>query len=320
MIDRAARTPRAPGLFLPAVILISSLALGGCGRLAEQIDAADTGTPQPPAVGTLPPAEGTPTPLPSAPASSPTTAPAVPDPTPGTEVPSPEESPQLSLTQNQQGLPAEVKQACRLLLAAAVPDRLAPKEAGSCVGAAMRAGSGAVQVLTTRASGLPAGEHTADLNTAPEFGLALRNEEHGVQIIVSGGRGYLLTRHGGVAADPEGGPEERFAAVLVEAASATADPAALGALLAGSGEFLVTPGAERGGMLYTRISAVSGPELQGVRMTTFELWLDELFRPAHISLSGSENEIATSVNAAFSQWGSPRTITPPALADLRGLR
>jgi hypothetical protein len=141
-----------------------------------------------------------------------------------------------------------------------------------------------------------------------------------VQVIVSGGRGYLLTRQGGVAADPEGGPEERFAAVLVEAASATADPGAVGALLADSGEFLVQPAVERDGMLHTRISAVSGPELQGVRMTTFELWLDELFRPAYLALAGSDNEIRTTVDARYSQWGSPQTITPPALADLRGLR
>jgi hypothetical protein len=132
--------------------------------------------------------------------------------------------------------------------------------------------------------------------------------------------GYLLTPKGGTPADADGGPEERFAAVLVEAASATADPAAVGALLADSGEFLVTPRSERDGMLYTRLSAVSGPGLQGVKMATLDIELDELMRPAHLSISGFEHEILTSVEVGFSDWGTPQVITPPALAQLGGLR
>ncbi len=296
-----------------ALLLGAAVALSGCGRLAEQIDAAESWPPTAPAAGpfaTAPVQTPSPAPVTTAPVPS-----AAPKPTPA-----PTKAPELSLTQSQQSLPPEVVKACGALLTATLPERLPAAEAGACVEASMRAGTGALQTLSTRATGLPAGEHTAVLSTAPEFGLHLRNEEHGVEIVVSGGEGYLLTPKGGTPADAEGGPEERFAAVLVEAASATADPAAVGALLADSGEFRVTPRSERDGMLYTRLSAVSGPELQGVKMATLDIEIDELMRPAHLSLSGFEHEILTSVELGFSDWGTPQVIEPPALAQLGGLR
>ncbi len=299
---------------MAAVLLLgAAVALSGCGRLAEQIDAAESPPPTAPAVG----------PLATAPVQTPSPAPATTAPVPSaapTPAPPPTKAPELSLTQSQQSLPAEVVKACDALLTGTLPERLPAAEAGACVEASMRAGTGALQTLSTRATGLPAGEHTAALSTAPEFGLHLRNEEHGVEIIVSGGEGYLLTPKGGTPADAEGGPEERFAAVLVEAASATADPAAVGALLKDSGEFLVTPRSERDGMLYTRLSAVSGPELQGVKMATLDIELDELMRPAQISISGFEHEILTSVEVGFSDWGTLQAVTPPPLAQLGGLR
>ncbi|MHA7262312.1 hypothetical protein ACX80W_03800 [Arthrobacter sp. TMN-37] len=311
--------PKAPGArtvpVAAALLLGAAIALSGCGRLPEQIDAAQSQPPTAPAAGPLAPAPvqtPTPSPAPVTAAPSPSAAPA--------PAPPPTQAPELSLTQSQQSLPDDVRRACANLLTGTLPERLPAGEAGACVEAAMRAGTGALQTISTRATGLPAGEHTAALSTAPEFGLHLRNEEHGVEIIVSGGEGYLLTPEGGTTADPEGGPEERFAAILVEAASATTDPAAVRALLADSGEFLLEPAAERDGMLYTRLSAVSGPELQGVRMSTFTLELDELLRPAHLSLGGVEHEILTSVEATFSQWGTPQAIAPPALARLDGLR
>ncbi len=297
-----------------ALLLGAAVVLTGCGRLAEQIDAAESQPPTAPAAGPLITAPVAPPPAPATTAPAPS---ATPTPTPA---PAPTKAPELSLTQSQQSLPAEVVKACGALLTGTLPERLPAPQAGACVEASMRAGAGALQTLSTRATGLPAGEHTAALSTAPEFGLHLRNEEHGVEIIVSGGEGYLLTPKGGTPADPKGGPEERFAAVLVEAASATADPAAVGALLADSGGFLVTPRSERDGMLYTRLSAVSGPELQGVKMATLDIELDELMRPAHLSISGFEHEILTSVEVKFSDWGTPQIIKPPALAQLGGLR
>ncbi len=297
-----------------ALLLGAAVALSGCGRLAEQIDAEASQTPTAPAAGPLATAQVAPSPGPATTAPAPSAAPA---PAPA---PPPTKAPELSLTQSQQSLPPEVVKACGALLAGTLPERLPAAEAGACVEASMRAGTGALQTLSTRATGLPAGKHTAALSTAPEFGLHLRNEEHGVEIVVSGGLGYLLTPKGGTPADAEGGPEERFAAVLVEAASATADPAAVGALLADSGEFLVTPRSERDGMLYTRLSAASGPELQGVKLATLDIEIDELMRPAHLSLSGFEHEILTSVELGFSDWGTPQVIKPPALAQLGGLR
>ncbi|RJU00162.1 hypothetical protein D6T65_12345 [Arthrobacter frigidicola] len=308
------KAPGARTVPVAAVLLLgAAVALSGCGRLAEQIDAAESPLPTAPAAG----------PLATAPVQAPPPAPATTAPVPSaapTPAPPPTKAPELSLTHSQQSLPAEVVKACGALLTGTLPERLPAAEAGACVEASMRAGIGALQTLSTRATGLPAGEHIAAVSTAPEFGLHLRNEEHGVEIIVSGGEGYLLTPKGGTPADAKGGPEERFAAVLVQAASATADPAAVGALLKDSGEFLVTPRSERDGMLYTRLSAVSGPELQGVKMATLDIELDELMRPAHLSISGFEHEILTSVEVGFSDWGTPQAITPPALAQLGGLR
>lgn len=205
-----------------------------------------------------------------------------------------------------------VQQACGWLLTPGTEGPMPAAEAAGCVAEAMKAGGGALQTMETNASGLPAGSHTAEIRTSPGFALHFKNEEHRVEIVVVDGSSWLITPDGEVKADSAGSPEEKYAALLVEAAGLVSDPAAVSALITDSGDFRVEHGAERNGIAYTKISALSGPTVQGVKMGSFDIWLDDLYRPVHVELAGNENEILTTISATFEDWGRDTVIRPPA--------
>jgi hypothetical protein len=302
VIDRAARTPRAPGLFLPAVIVIAPWPWAAADGSREQIDAADTGTPQPPAVGTLT-GGGDADPAALSAASSPTTAHSGSGPDPPDPVPSPTESPQLSLTQNQQGC-RRVKQACRLLLGSRRPERwprrkpapVSGRNAGRLQGAVQVPDDEGLRAAGGRTYGRP--EHRPGVRP----GAAQRGARE---------CSHRQRRQGGTSSPgaAEWPPIRKGAPRSASPRSwwrrprhrRSRRPSAPAGGLRGVPR---QPRAERDGMLHTRISAVSGPELQGVRMTTFEL--------CSMSCSGPPRQPGRigqrnphDVDARYSQVGEP---------------
>ena len=105
------------------------------------------------------------------------------------------------------GMAESVQDACRFLLRG---DSGEFTGAADCVAAAMEAGTGAEQKVTTTASWLPPGTYTMAFRTAPEFAMELISADGELEISISGGSRTLRTPDSVVSADSAGGAEETY--------------------------------------------------------------------------------------------------------------
>ncbi|MFJ7749551.1 hypothetical protein ACIQXM_06290 [Arthrobacter sp. NPDC097144] len=267
------------------------LALAACGPTAEQSAARQM-------------ASVSPAPAPSVPVRR-TSAPALPAPLPApTPTPTPEPL-KVGVTGNQEGMPQPVQDACQFLLrrdTASFP----AAEAGDCLRAAMIAGSGATQTLTTASSWIPPGTHTMQFTTAPEFSLRLEDSGLGLKITAGAGGGSVDTGGGRVSANTSGTPEEVYAAVLSRAAELTANPDRVAELLQESDSLTVDYGAVLDGAARTKISGHRPADAEAGDMmpTSVTLWLDDFYRPVRFELSAQTRGITSSITADNTGWGS----------------
>lgn len=267
------------GLCLAALVPV----LAGCGPTAEQFEARQS-APQPRTT--------------SGPAAPPAPAPPSPEPEPS---PSSSEPVAVQVSGEQAGMAPQVQESCQWLLrrdAAPFPG------AGACVSAAMVAGLGARQTVTTTASWLPPGTYSMEFRTAPGFGMILDGQEGDLRISVDGPARTLRTGEAEVTADPGGGPEEAYAAVLVDAAELTANPERLGRLLDSAGPAAIDYGADLDGVPVTKVTGVLKPQEPGGFSGSVVLLLDELYRPLLIEYAGTTRGIASSIRASVTGWGS----------------
>lgn len=270
-----------------------SLTLAACGPTAEQSAARQL-------------ASASPAPVPSAPVRQ-ASAPALPAPLPApapTPTPTPEPL-KVGVTGNQEGMPQPVQDACQFLLrrdTASFP----AAEAGDCLRAAMIAGAGATQTLTTASSWIPQGTHTMRFTTAPEFSLSLEDRDLGLKITAGAGGSSVDTGGGRVSANTSGTPEEEYAAVLSRAAELTANPDRVAELLQDSDSLTVDYGAVLDGAARTKISGHRPADAEAGDMmpTSVTLWLDDFYRPVRFELSAQTRGITSSITADNTGWGS----------------
>ncbi len=238
-----------------------------------------------------------------------TSAPAPPAPVPQqakvrTAEPEPTATPepmQVSVSGAQAGMAESVQEACQFLLRR---DTGGFDGAGNCVAAAMEAGTGAEQKVTTTASWLPPGTYTMQFRTAPAFAMELRSADGELEISVSENGRTLRTGESTASADASGGAEETYAAVLADAAELTANPDRLRGLVEGAGPARVEYGVDYLGSPATRLTAVVEPQNPGDFAGSIVLTLDDLYRPLLVDYSGSTRGISTSIRAEISGWGS----------------
>ena len=284
--------PRPPFRLLPpAIVLAAAMTLTSCGPTAEQVEARQSASGAASA-----PAAPRPRPAPPIPEEA---APPAPEP------PSTPEPLRVGVSGTQAGMPAPVQEACQFLLrrdAAVMP----AAEAGACVRAGMTAGGGGTQTLTTASSWLPQGDHTVEFTTAPDFSLTLDNRELDLRITAGTGGGSVDTGGGRVTADPEGTPEEAYAAVLSSAAELTVNPEKVAALLGGSTGLDVDYDAVLGGAARTRISGIRAAGADDMMPTGITLWLDEYYRPVRFELTGQTRGISSAITAVNTAWSPQR--------------
>ncbi|MBD8043711.1 hypothetical protein H9638_07780 [Arthrobacter sp. Sa2BUA2] len=217
------------------------------------------------------------------------------------EPPPPSAPLQVGVSGAQTGMAADVQDACQWLLrrdTAGFPD------AGSCVSAAMVAGAGARQSLTTSASWLPPGTYSMDFRTAPGFSMELNSQDGDLEITVDGASRTLRTGDAAVAANADGGAEEAYAAVLVDAAELTANPDRLRSLLESARPALPEYDSEHNGVPVTKLTAVIEATEPGGFTGSLVLLLDDLYRPLLIEYTGTTRGIHSSVRASVTGWRS----------------
>ena len=215
-----------------------------------------------------------------------------------TTVPEPIE---VTVSGAQADMASAVQQACQFLLR---QDPGAFDGAADCLAAAMEAGKGAEQKVTTTASWLPPGTYTMAFRTAGGFAMELKSADGELGISVAGGTRTLRTADSEVRADSSGGAEETYAAVLADAAELTANPERLRALLQTANPAQVDYGVDYQGAPATRLTAVIEPENPGDFAGAVVLTLDELYRPLLIEYSGINRGISTSIRAEITGWGA----------------
>ncbi|MCC3269332.1 hypothetical protein MUG94_08910 [Arthrobacter gengyunqii] len=284
--------PAAARASRPAIVVFlvaAALTVTSCGPTAEQARARE--------VVSSSPAAPVPTLLPTV-APEPVTAPTA------TATPTPEPL-KVGVTGNQAGMPQPVQDACQFLLRRD-PARMPAGEAGDCVGAAMTAGTGAIQTLTTSSSWIPQGTHTVDFTTAPEFSLTLENPELGLRVTSGAGGGSVDTGSGSVSANASGTPEEAYAAVLAQAAELTVNPDRVAEMLGGTESLEVDYDAVLNGAVRTKISGYRSVDAAADDMMPagVTLWLDDWYRPVRFELTGQTRGIASSITAVNSAWAS----------------
>lgn len=301
------RTRPGTVLALCAALL---LPLSACGPTAEQLRERAASPSAPPPVRTAPPR--TPDPAPPPPGPVPESAGAAPA--------------RVGVAGSQAGMPPDVQDACQWLLRRD-PEPLPGPEAGTCVAAAITAGGGGVQALSTGTSWLPAGDYTVRFGTVPGFAMVLQSQEPGSAVpgsAVPGSAGPAgleieirgdsrVLRQGGedVPADPQGSPEQAYAAVLADAAELTVRPERVAAMLAAAETVEVEYGALLAGSGYTLISGSFSADGSGdpasstvIPEGTFSLYLDDYYRPARIEIAGLNQGIPSRLTAVNTQWGT----------------
>lgn len=286
--------PAADRMLRPgAVVLLltAAMALTSCGPTAEQMRARESVTASSSA---------------SVPAPRPAAVPApVTAPTPAATAATPPEPLKVGVAGNQEGMPQPVQDACQFLLrrdSASFP----AAEAGDCLHAAMTAGAGATQTLTTASSWIPQGTHTVRFTTAPKFSLILEDSDLGLKITAGEGGASVDTGGGRVSANASGTPEEEYAAVLSRAAELTTNPDRVAELLHDSDSLTVDYGAVLDGAVRTRISGHRPADAEAGDMmpTSVTLWLDDFYRPVRFELSAQTRGITSSILADNTGWGS----------------
>lgn len=208
---------------------------------------------------------------------------------------------QVSVSGAPAGMAESVQDACRFLLRG---DSGEFTGAADCVAAAMEAGTGAEQQVTTTASWLPPGTYTMQFRTAPEFAMELRSADGQLHISVSGAGRTLRTGESKTSADPSGSAEEAYAAVLADAAELTAHPDRLRSLVQTAGSVRAEYGVLYQGAPATRLTAVVEPVNPGDFAGSIVLTLDDLYRPLLIDYAGTTRGISTSIRAEITGWGS----------------
>ena len=267
---------------IAALCLAALLPTAACGPTAEQLEArqATQGASASASVPAVPQQAQVRTAEPEPPPSSPPL--------------------QVGVSGAQVGMAADVQDACQWLLRR---DTAPFPEAGSCVSAAMVAGAVARQSLTTTASWLPPGTYTLEFQTAPEFSMELKSQDGKLEISVDGATRSLRTGDSSVAANADGGAEEAYAAVLVDAAELTANPDRLRKLLESARPALPEYDSEYNGVPATKLTAVIDAAEPGGFAGSVVLLLDDLYRPLFIEYTGTTRGIHTSIRASVTDWG-----------------
>ena len=208
---------------------------------------------------------------------------------------------QVTVSGAQAGMAEPVQEACQFLLRQEQGEFAG---AADCVAAAMEAGAGAEQKVTTTASWLPPGTYTIAFRTAGEFAMELKSADGGLEISVAGGTRTLRTADSEVRADSSGGAEETYAAVLADAAELTANPERLRSLVRTANPAGVEYGVDYQGAPATRLTAVVEPKNPGDFAGSIVLTLDDLYRPLLVEYAGTNRGISTSIRAEISGWGA----------------
>lgn len=294
MESRAFRTPGlalglAAALFLP---------LTACGPTADQLSAREESASASPLPSRTAPART----VPPSPAGTPVPAPATPT------APA-----RVGVTGSQIGMPEPVQDACQWLLRRET-EPMPAAEAGDCLAAAMTAGGGAVQVLETETSWLPTGTYTVAFATAPEFALELESKELDVRVSIREGRRELREAGTAITANPDGTPEESYAAVMADAAELTVRPERMAGMVAAAGQVEVSYAQPLDGALLTRISGsldtadpTAAPDSASrveIPAGSFTVFLDDYYRPVRIEILGLNQGISSRITAVNSQWGT----------------
>lgn len=283
---------RAPRPGAVVFLVTAALALTACGPTAEQARER--------AVISASPADPAPPVQRPSPAQVPTM---VPEPAP-TPTPTPEPL-KVGVAGSQLGMSQPVQDACQFLLRRD-PARMPAEEAGECIKAAMTAGTGGTQTLTTSSSWIPEGTHTVEFTTAPDFSLVLESPDTGLRVTAGAGGGSVDTGGGKVSANESGTPEESYAAVLAHAAELTVNPDRVAEMLGTAGSFEVDYSAVLDGTVRTKITGHRTVDAAADDMTPagITLWLDDWYRPVRFELTGQTRGIASSITADNGAWAS----------------
>lgn len=217
-------------------------------------------------------------------------------------------------------MPQPVQDACQVLLRRE-DGALPAGEVAACVSAAMVAGEGGLQTLTTDTSWLPNGTYTVRFTTGPPFSLFLDSPEQDLSLSAGADGGALRTRGTVADADPEGSAEEASAAVLVSAAALTTDPARVEALLGTAAAVSAEYGVPAEGGVRTVLRADvreddgggAGTGTARITAGTLTLVLDDYYRPVSIEIRAVTQGIPSLITAVNTDWGT--AVVPPSVRD-----
>lgn len=217
-------------------------------------------------------------------------------------------------------MPQPVQDACQVLLRRE-DGALPAGEAAACISAAMVAGEGGMQTLTTDTSWLPNGTYTVRFTTGPQYSLFLDGREQDLSLSAGADGGALRTGGTVADADPEGSAEEASAAVLVSAAALTTDPARVEALLGTAAAVSAEYDVPAEGGVHTVLRADvredggggAGAEPARITAGTLTLVLDDYYRPVSIEIRAVTQGIPSLITAVNTDWGT--AVVPRSVRD-----
>lgn len=220
------------------------------------------------------------------------------------------QSPSFTLTASQADMSVEVQQACAPLLSRTSSPVL-PESVAECVAQAMHSGASYSAEIETSGTGLPGGEHHAQVRTGPEFA-ALITSDAGTKLFIGNDNGRLSGRNGTVDVDPEGGPDERSAAIVGQAAEILLNPVILKRLLASASSVNVdyAPQTVDAPNAAVRLTGFGIEAIQGVDTVSLELVVDSLYRPVRLDIIGTAQSIPASTSVVYAGWGEPVGLVP----------
>ncbi len=284
------------GMFLCAALLLPPLT--GCGPLASQLEERASAE-----------ASATQAQRPSVVMGTPDTSVTA---TPSTQRPSatPAPSARVTLAANQAGMTAPVQKACAALLRREASP-LAPEAAGECIEQAMIAGGTYRAAIETNGTSLPGGEHQAQVRTSPKVSAVVTGDA-GTELRIDGGSGELTGRNGTIVVDPKGGPDERSAAIVMEAAQNVLNPAGLKELFRGAESVTVdyAPQSADAPDAAVRLTSFGVGTIQGVDTVSLELLVDPLYRPLRLVIIGTAQAIPALTSVAYEGWGEQLALPP----------
>ncbi|MFZ3453635.1 hypothetical protein [Arthrobacter sp. 7Tela_A1] len=273
---------RLAAVFLAALLAPAAAA---CGPTAEQVARRTAEATAAPAV----------TPAPQ----QPRIRTAEPEPSP-----SPTETMSVGVSGSQASMAQDVQDACQWLLQRD-PRPFPSDQSGDCLAAAMVAGTGAAQSVSTTASWLPPGTYSMEFSTSPDFAMELTSADKSLEITVDGGVRTLRTgENASVTANASGSPEEAYAAVLVDAAELTSNPDRVRGLLESANPAAVEYDAVYDGTPATRLTAMVEADEPGDFTGSLVLVLDDLYRPLAIEYVGKTRGIESAIRAKITGWAA----------------